>query len=268
MGNFVLGTAIGYDKATLMPFVHSLRKHYKENIVFFVNCMDEELREFFHEYTIVPYYVDPSLTSHVSICNYRHNIYRDFLTTISPSVVDRILITDVRDVIFQDDPFKHQTTVSLEFFLENRTIGSDYCNGEWWIGNTYGLNVLNDIRNNIISCAGTTIGTYDGMMHYLSSLIQEIYRMESILGKHNNPPIVDQACHNYLIYNNKFVDSIRFYTKSGPVATLSFNVGEYDIKFDNEDNMLNDDGSIVAIVHQWDRSVHKDRFYKKAIAEV
>ena len=55
-------------------------------------------------------------------------------------------------------------------------------------------------------------------------------------------------------------------TKSGPVATLSFNAGEHDIKFDENDNMMNDDGSIVAIVHQWDRSVYKDKFYNKSIA--
>ena len=263
MSNLVMGVAVGYTVEQLEPFVISLRKHYKDDVVLFVNMDDESVVSFLEQNDVMSVPMPPTIREHVQICNQRHDIYKEFLLKNFKDT-DRILICDVRDIVFQDDPFKHEKKAELEFFCESELIKNDECNGPWWMGGTYGQDVLNELGDHLIVCAGTTIGTRDGMLTYLDELIKEINRMVEIRGHElqKTRPVVDQVCHNYLIYTRKFNDYILYNTGYGPVATMSF---EKDYEFDN-DILLNKNGSIPAVVHQWDRTKHKDVFLRKALS--
>jgi hypothetical protein len=264
MSNLVMGVGVGYTVEQLEPFVVSLRKHYNDDVILFVDTNNESVISFLEQNDVMSVPMPPSLREHVQICNERHKVYRDFLQSNFKDV-ERILICDVRDVIFQDDPFKHKKEAELEFFCESELIKNDECNGPWWMGGTYGQEVLDHLGNNLIICAGTTIGTRDGMLLYLNELINEIDRMIVMRGQElqKTRPVVDQVCHNFLIYTGKFPSHKLYKTGYGPIATMSF---ERDYLINSDGVLQNRMGNIPSVVHQWDRTKEKDLFLRKAVS--
>jgi len=266
MSNLVMGVATRYTANDLEPLVKSLRKHYSEDFVLFMYDPDYNMIDMLDYYNVKWETLSSDISNGVEICNVRHLIYKQFLEE-NPQYDKKVFIIDTRDVIFQDNPFKHETTTSLEFFLENVTYINSECNGNWWIRGIYGEEVYQRMQHKCVVCAGTTLGTREGMMFYLNSIINEIDRMIILRGGNNmshHNPVVDQPCHGYLIYNNHFPDCKLYLSGHGPVATMN---DHNKMIFDKDGNLLNMDGSVVAVVHQWDRTGYfKDHFYKRAIA--
>lgn len=173
--------------------------------------------------------------------------YAEYLKYIQncASDADYILLSDVRDVIFQDDPFKHKFTFELETFqeAEHLCINAEPFN-QRWIANLYGQDMLRAIGEQTISCSGTTMGTRNGILRYLQAMTAELARHTRPLGSH------DQGVHNYLLYNNG-LDPVEIYANGvGPVLTLG---GEKELRRDSQGRLLNTDGCVAPVVHQYDR---------------
>jgi len=264
MSNLVMAIATGYKVSDLEPLIKSLRRYYLGEVVLFMYNVDEDMQLFLNQYNIKVQGIPTDMRNGVEICNYRHQAYKEYLQNRND--VRRVLILDSRDTIFQDDPFKHQLTTEVEFFMESQIYSKCDCNGNWWINGIYGQEVFNKMANEYIVCAGTTMGTRDGMLFYFDEILGEIRRIKSIrsIQQELSNPVVDQPCHGYLIYNGSLNKFKKYMSGYGPVATMSFH---NNMKFDKQGNLLNEDGSVVAIVHQWDRTGYfKEHFYKKALA--
>lgn len=252
MSNLVMGTALNYDVQHVKPFVQSLRKHYDGEIVFLISDISDDFDHYVKLNEIETYKI-PNSRNQDEICSMRHRYYKE---VIEKKNVDYILLTDVRDVVFQKNPFSHEITTELEFFLEPNQYKNCECHRHWFCDlNIHGREFYESVGDRTIVCAGTTIGTKNGMIDYLNKMIAELAKM--------NRTITDQPTHAYLFYNNHFPNSRAYETLKGPVATLS---NSRELKFDSDNNLLNEDGSIVSIVHQWDRTSQKDIFYNKAIS--
>lgn len=257
--NLVMGTALGYNAEQLKPFVHSLRKHYDGRVALLVENTSEELGKFFDDYKVKTFTVSFDTNNQDAICSKRHIFYKQVLLKSFPNV-EKILLTDVRDVIFQADPFAHEMTSELEFFYETKLYNFCECHRHWFEDlNIYGRKVFHEMKQHYIICAGTTFGTKTGIYDYLNKMNAELERLQSQLGR----PVTDQPSHAYLIYHKAFDNYRCFHTGNGPVATLN---GTNDLKFDENNNLLNDDGSIVAVVHQWDRTKYANIFREKALS--
>lgn len=256
MKNLVMGTALNYDAEKIKPFVKSLRKHYDGEILFLVGNTNQEFDELLNEFVIQTYKI-PNSTNQDEICSVRHRYYKQ---VIEAKNYDKIMLSDVRDVVFQDDPFNHQMDTDLEFFLEPGLYKNCECHRHWFCDlNIHGSSFYEKVHNEYIVCAGTTIGTKTGMISYLNKMIEELSNKFEEL----NRIITDQPTHAYMIYSGYFPNHRKYRTLQGPIATLSSNI---DLKFDFENNLLNEDGSIVAAIHQWDRSNRADIFYNKAMS--
>lgn len=252
MSTIVLGTAIRYTVDQLTPFVVSIRKHYQGRVALLVDAVSDELEDFFRLYNIEYYIVklEDRKIRPLEIFNIRHREYLKLVETTFTEF-DRILITDVRDVFFQDDPFKHASVAELEFFAEPATLAScEFNSGN--VKDLYGENVLSEIGNNLIICAGTTIGSRDGILKYFKSMLIELNRLAEEKGR----LVEDQAPHNYLIYNNHFPNHVKYYTGEGPVATLHH---QRSVVFNKDRYIVNKDGTVTPIVHQWDRLKGPDK---------
>lgn len=261
-----MGVATRYRVEDLKPLVLSLRRHYTDPFVLFMYNPENDMREFMRSNDVQLVDMPYDISNGVEICNYRHKIYKEFLENNYPTI-NHVLITDTRDVVFQDDPFNHEITTELEFFLESEKYINCNCNGQWWIGGIYGNEVLSKMANEYIACAGTTIGTRSGILFYLDSIISEIDRMINLRGEYSQQsnPVVDQPCHGYLIYNDHFPNHKKYLSGFGPVATMNFHK---NMNF-NDGNLMNEDGSLVSLVHQWDRTgQYKEIFYRKAIGDL
>jgi hypothetical protein len=249
--NLVLGTALNYDIEHVKCFVLSLRKHYDGNVVLLVSNISQDFEDYLDLYEIETYKI-PNSKNQDEICSMRHRYYREIIENRD---VDKVLLTDVRDVVFQSDPFAHEMITDLEFFLEPGLYKDCDCHRHWFCSlEIHGCEFYQSIGDRTIVCAGTTIGKKDAILFYLNKMIEELSKMNRI--------ITDQPTHAYMIYNNFFTNFRLYETLKGPIATLS---SSRDLKFDSENNLLNEDDSVVAVVHQWDRTEYKDIFYNKAI---
>ena len=106
---------------------------------------------------------------------------------------EEVLLTDVRDVLFQRDPFDPPVT-GLEVFLEepDMTIGSEWFTRRWMLS-LYGPREVAAFGEEIASCSGTVVGPREDILHYLKEMCQEMTWRRRPLGSH------DQAVHNHLL---------------------------------------------------------------------
>ena len=158
-----------------------------------------------------------------------------------------VMLTDVRDVIFQRDPFAFEFGDDLCVFIEDDRQKMEDCpyNSEW-LKTGFGEDVLREIGNEIPSCSGTTIGGYQAIMEYLELMVDQMLQLKS------HPSGMDQGVHNYLLYKQQLKNVRIFQNRLGPVFTMGKTV-DLPTAFDDEGFVLNKDGSIAHVLHQYDR---------------
>lgn len=172
---------------------------------------------------------------------YRH--YYDVLTQLAPDT-DQVLISDLRDVVFQADPFE-QPLEALEVFLEEEgpTLAEEPFNGRW-VRNLYGPGRLEQIGAQVPSCSGTVLGPREAMLDYLSRMAGAISWRRRPLGSH------DQGVHNNLLRTGALPAARVVPNGTGRVVTLG---GVKQVRQDADGRVWNADGTLPAVVHQYDR---------------
>jgi hypothetical protein len=158
-----------------------------------------------------------------------------------------IMITDVRDVIFQADPFSEINKESvLNFYAEENSIADSFYTA-YWIKHAFGKRALNAVKDKISICSGTTIGSMGRMMDYLEKMIVS---QAKITGGLTGLGGFDQGVHNYLVHNNYFPGSKLLKNTEGEVATL----GDATPKTLNSNaELIDKQGRVIPVVHQFDR---------------
>ena len=243
----ILGLAAGYHYGNVRPFLVSLeRAGYAGETVLFVSDTTRDLdtmRD--HGATVIPL-ARPDALSAVPYNGLRYFLYRDFLTDAGRTY-DRILLTDVRDVLFQHDPFDFPWSDGLNATLEDRhvTVGSCPFNAHW-VREHLGRDALAAIRDKPVSCSGTTVADHASMLDYLG-------KMTGLL----DPPTTgermagyDQGAHNLLVHTGR-LGHVTLHDNSGPVLTLAQTRGEP--RADAKGRVLNEAGVPAHMVHQYDR---------------
>jgi hypothetical protein len=176
----------------------------------------------------------------------RFFLYSDFLLQAEKSGerFDQVLLTDVRDVLFQADPFLEPDQQELNVYLEAQDVrvGRHGRNHDW-ITQLYDTQTADSLRDCVVSCAGTTLGTAAGIRRYLICLTKELLRMNKyVIGQ-------DQAAHNLLIYRGAF-DPVHISPNlQGSVATLGL---ERDIQL-RDGAIVGANDRRIPILHQYDR---------------
>ena len=187
----------------------------------------------------------------------RYKLYLDYLTDHAPNAT-HIAICDLRDVVFQGDPFVGLE--GLEVYLEDDTsrFTADGFNGRW-IRDLYGDAELERIASEPVSCSGVTIGKRAPMIRYLKLMAEEIAQQRFPLGPH------DQAVHNHLLASGLLDFATTIPNGQGRVATLGL---QPDIEVDSSGLVRNSDGTVPAVVHQHDRHAHIERQINERLARL
>jgi hypothetical protein len=156
---------------------------------------------------------------------------------------DEILLADVRDVLFQTDPFE-EPLGGLETFAEDaaQRIGSERWNREW-IRTLYGPKVLRRMADDVVSCSGTVIGTRAELLHYLKE-------MQVAISWRRRPFYGDQGIHNYLLRSGRLAPAKLVANGEGRVLTMG---AMTRIERDGVGRVVNLDGTVPAVLHQYDR---------------
>ncbi len=173
----------------------------------------------------------------------RYGIYYDFIRELAPDA-DKVMISDLRDVFFQGDPFERRLD-GLEVVLEDPShrFANDPFNGRW-VRNLAGPVRFAEMALGVPSCSGTVLGTQEAMMHYLREMSACVTWRRRPLGSH------DQGVHNLLVHSGRMSSVTIERNGVGRVLTMGGMTG-YDV--DDDGRILNQDGSLPAVVHQFDR---------------
>jgi hypothetical protein len=129
-----------------------------------------------------------------------------------------VLVTDFRDTFFQGDPFgegTHQVT-GLEVFQEHKTQTTQHWIIEGPVRDCKGITF-----DEPMLCSGTTIGTREAMLKYLSIMQSEMMDWmqdpKCCCNKMNGD---DQSIHNYLFYTGKLPFATAMPNRMGTVNTV------------------------------------------------
>ena len=176
----------------------------------------------------------------------RYFAYLDFLARHCERYAN-VMISDLRDVIFQSDPFAQPLPADIVFAQERRRIGEEIINRNW-IADAYGDAVADNLRDFEVSCSGTTFGTTGGMLRYLVAMTTELANLTGrdalqIRG-------IDQGIHNYVIRMHPLRQAWLDTTDS-IVATMQFVPGA---SIETTPGGILVDGRLTPVLHQWDRN--------------
>lgn len=178
---------------------------------------------------------------HVIPC--RHFVYRDFLS--ANSHYRCVLLSDSRDVFFQDDPFSEVNPNILNVFEQDCSLSYGLNNLDTeWFASLYGEQLLQSIQGKIAICAGTTIGSPTVLLNYLSLMEKEILAYHS--------KAIDQPIHNKIIYLDLPANTTKIH---GNLSGLIYTIGHTsESNFSIKNNQIIVNEKVVPILHQYDRN--------------
>jgi hypothetical protein len=253
--NLVIGAIVSHDLNEIRPFVESLRQSsFEGDIVLFVSRLAPTTIDYLrYNHCILLDYPFDETHKLISVNSYRFILFRRFLER-NKKVYKHVMLTDTRDVIFQKDPFDFSIDDRLCVFLEDpsKRIGTCPFNAGW-ILKKYGRSELSRLYNCEISCSGVTMGGISQILSYLAALHDHLMPPVSFVGD-------DQGGHNYLVYHDLIGPLRAIRNMQGPVLTMGY-LPFGRIRWDSSGRILDDNGDIINILHQYDR--HPD-FYKRA----
>lgn len=172
--------------------------------------------------------------------------YLDFLVRHRERYAN-VMISDLRDVVFQCDPFAQPLPADIVFAQERCRIGDSPINHNW-IAAVYGEAVAQNLRDCMISCSGTTFGTTGGMLRYLFAMTTELANLAGHDALRTRG--IDQGIHNYLIRMRPFSNA-QFDTSDRLAATLGL---VPDAAITCTPDALLVDGRRTPVLHQYDRN--------------
>jgi hypothetical protein len=249
----VMGLAANYGVAELAPFVLSLRQSgYTGDIALLTYGCSSETAEFLraHRVRMVPFTslaAMPMSMNSARMFRYLDWFIELFLNSATEVEYCRVLLTDIRDVVFQGDPFARAPTGRVLFFLESeRTIGTCPINSDW-MTRAYGASEAQELADQPVSCAGTVMGTPDGLLEYLAHMVRDIIAVPP----HHRFSGVDQAIHNHILAR-RLIDGAVSVPNGGAVMTVP-SKEPTGIRLLDDGGISNPDGSRSEVVHQYDR---------------
>lgn len=246
--NLVFGAAWDLEIPQVQVFVESLRRHYHGDVMLLVTTDNSaDLVKYLRSRNITPLFFDCPHWMVMNIQVARYIRYEETLHGLDKQY-DRILLTDVSDVVFQADPFSQIPDDELLCFLETpgRTIANCPMNS-LWVQHIYGQAGLDKIKHNDISCSGTTIGSQRAILHYIDLLLDAaqpvlLARVMEFRGH-------DQGIHNYLLRTGELPNA-RLIPNGQHVYTVGL-VPPDEITLGPAGTILAPGGRLCPIVHQY-----------------
>jgi hypothetical protein len=246
----VLGAAIGFDVAQVRVFVESLRTHYAGDVLLLIRWPGLRVARYLKSrgVGVIRAFQTRSFTR--SVHARRYAIYLDYLRA-RPACYDQVMMSDVRDVVFQRNPFDGISSPKCHFYLEStgRTIGEDPTNARWVRGCLPAAEA-EQLAACRISCSGITIGGTAPIMAYLDRMVARIsgvsWRAYRQIG-HG----YDQGIHNYLVHLDSTIDGI-IVENNQHIATMALEPRAF-YRLDRESRIYGPDDHLFPICHQYDR---------------
>ena len=260
--NAILATCVGYDLHHVEPFlVSALRNAPSADIVLIARNMGQAFHRFVevHDRIHVVEFRNAADNLHPQ-CS-RYFSYLQYLS-IEGVGYEKVLLADIRDVVFQGDLFAAKWPGDLVVAVEDARVKREPYNQAWLL-DMYGTLVATFMQDREISCSGTTCGTRKAILNYLFAMTAELLRQERWTGRVGIEGTgYDQGVHNYLLWKQKLEGAVvdRHHAILSTVGLT-------------RDDVLTVDGNgmarmevVAPVVHQWDRhpkfAQHVERHFR------
>jgi len=248
----VLGAAVGFRVDQVRIFIESLRASgYDGDVVMLVGPFQWRLCAYLRRHGVrtVPTWTTRKL--HGPIHAFRFEKFAK-LVRAAERRYDYVLISDVRDVVFQRHPFEGITTPECRFYLEGApwTFASEPVNRRWakLFLSPADFQRISTCR---ISCCGVVVGGTGPMTAYLERMAADLHALPLRLRREGG---ADTIFHNWIACVRREVD-LTIVENNLHVATLGIEpTSSYTIGSDQ--CVVTADGRAPAICHQYDRVPH------------
>jgi len=244
-GDAVVGYATGYDAADIAPFVLSLRAVFDGPVALVVDA-DPDLRAFLVRHDVAA--VDAPVWRGWA----PHPVMQRFVA-FAGLLGERpgaALACDVRDIIFQADPFSPAPD-RLEAFIEAEAPLGDHAFNMKYLRALFGDGIAASLADRACLCVGTIMGPRAEATRLSRLILSLAATPRSEIGGAFG---ADQAAFNLAIHQGLI--AARIQPNYGRVATLGLTPGQ-TLVFD-DGKVINPDGGFSPIVHQHDRHPHLD----------
>jgi hypothetical protein len=163
---------------------------------------------------------------------------------------ERVLLTDVRDVLFQTNPFAQLPNGGLAVSIEtpSYTVATESHNAAW-LARAYGTSMLAKIGANRVSCVGVRCGDATAIKAYLRLFEQELLSMSPAAAGIGG---ADTAIHNKLLWTHR-LGCVHLLEPLASAVTTCNGIDEAEVRLSPEGRVLNLDGSEASVLHQYDR---------------
>ena len=241
--DLVLGYATGYDASMIAPFVRSLRHVFDGPAALVVDdrpdvvsLLKEHAIDAVHPEGPTGWVPHPVMA--------RFSAYSRLLARW-PNAAN-VLLTDVRDVLFQADPFNPRAD-TLEAFAEgDGEVLRDHDFNMKYLRSLVGEEMTEALADKPCLCVGTLLGPRDQVDRFCRTLLMLAAIPRSEIGGAFG---TDQAACNVAIHLRLVKAEVK--PNFGRVATLGLTPSRA-LRFE-AGRVINPDGGVSAIVHQHDR---------------
>jgi hypothetical protein len=257
----------GYDYPFVEPFIKSLKSTgYADDLVIFTSDnlskttkkkliqQGATLVEFSPTYPFIESYAESfeNINPAITINNYRFILFLHFLKEAGTHYKN-VMLTDIRDVIFQKPPFEG-VEEGLYLFLEDpsQTFKNSPLNYNW-LEDAAGKELANSVSNEVVSCAGVVLGRTNLIITYLEYIKNKL-RFKSKLKWG-----LDQGIHNTYAYHNK-PEHVTLIPNNVPMVLTLGACNTYTLN--QAGSLTNTDGQIYAVIHQYDRVEELFMYFK------
>jgi hypothetical protein len=245
----VLGAAVGFRIDQVRVFVESLRATgYLGDVTMLVGVFQWRLRAWLarHGVRTIAHWSTRKL--HGPIHAYRFERFAKILRAAAGRY-DQVLVSDVRDVLFQRHPFAGVNAAGCQLYLEAGpwTIGSEPTNRRWaqLFLDPAEFTAISACR---VSCCGVVLGGGDAMAEYLTRLAGYLHALPIRIRREGG---ADTVFHNKIAHLTREVPAA-IVENDVHVATMGLTPPSAYVA--GADGLIRTaDGRLPAILHQYDR---------------
>lgn len=163
---------------------------------------------------------------------------------------DRVLLSDLRDVVFQSNPFDLISGDGIVYGLEDEreTLGSQWANSTW-LTQVGGSRLLTELAAERISCVGVVLASGRVMADYLRLLVETLTQPGINIANYHG---ADTGAHNIVVRRGRLPNAQFADFSAGGILNMH-GLPESHIRWTDDGLLCDARGRPFAVIHQYDR---------------
>ncbi|MET0182662.1 MAG: hypothetical protein ABW199_07240 [Caulobacterales bacterium] len=248
--NLIMGMIYRYSVPKIAVFFESLKATgYSGDIVMVVAQIPDDMKAYLIARGVKLIHKPQMALWKSSMQSQRYLFYRDYLKN-RVADYDYVMLSDVRDVCFQANPFEGLTSRKIQYFIESEgvTIGEEEHNA-WWCRKLMKPEDQAIMTSSPIICSGVIIGGAKEVVRYLDIFRQEFRKLTP--RRRMRIGGGDQTIHQCIAHVRKNVDGeiIRNHERVATMGTAS----RESYVFNGDKLVMSGSGHMPPVLHQYDR---------------